>query len=56
MVSFLLVLLTVVACVPAFAGLPATTPELDPGSLAALTSIGTVGYIVYTVYRRKAKH
>lgn len=55
MFSFLLVLLTVVACMPAFAGGPVSTPELDPASLAALTSIGTVGYIVYTVYRRKAK-
>jgi len=56
MFAVLLLLLSVVACLPAFAGeLPPSTPELDPGSLAALTSGITGAYFVYRTYRTKNK-
>ncbi|HEY9716658.1 MAG TPA: hypothetical protein V6C69_04260 [Trichormus sp.] len=58
MLSFLFVLLSLVICSPAFAGVSAVSaPELDPGSLAALTTGMTGAYFIYRVYRtRKNKH
>jgi hypothetical protein len=54
MVACLVLLLSVVACAPAFAGAaPVAAPELDPGSLAALTTGMTGAYFIYRVYRRR---
>jgi len=51
-----LIMLTVSACAPALAGAsPVSTPELDPGSLAALTSGITGAYFVWRTYRPKSK-
>jgi hypothetical protein len=55
MVAYLALLLSVVACAPAFAGgvAPISAPELDPGSLAALTTGMTGAYFIYRVYRTR---
>jgi hypothetical protein len=57
-VAYLVLLLSVIACAPAFAGPAApSAPEIDPGSLAALTSGITAAYVAHRVYRsRKNKH
>jgi hypothetical protein len=45
-----------ISCSPALAGPnPISTPELDPGSLAALTSGITAIYFGYRIYRGKTK-
>ncbi len=56
MLSALFVLVSLVICSPAFAGTsPVSAPELDPGSLAALTSGITGVYFIYRVYRSRNK-
>jgi hypothetical protein len=57
MFAFLLLLLSMVICGPALAGGigPVAAPELDPGTLAALTSGITAAYFGYRIYRGKTK-
>jgi len=55
MFAFLFLLLTAVVCFPAYAGLPPSTPELDAGTLGALTSGITGAYFAYRLYRLKSK-
>lgn len=54
MFALLLALTSWILCLPAFAGgAPAATPELDSGTLAALTAGISAAYIGYRVYLRK---
>jgi len=54
MLALLVLLLSVIICLPAFAGPPpASTPEIDPGTLAAITSGITGAYFVYRTHRLK---
>lgn len=54
MVALLVALFSVIACLPSLAQ-PSAAPELDPGSLAALTSALTGAYFVYRVYQKKTR-
>jgi len=56
MYLLLLLIAALWSCAPAFAGLSGpSTPELDPGTLAALTSGITGAYFVYRMNRAKTK-
>lgn len=47
---------TLAFCAPALAGTnPSSAPELDGGSLAALTTVVTGAYLAYRVYRVKKR-
>ncbi|HEY9717135.1 MAG TPA: hypothetical protein V6C69_06695 [Trichormus sp.] len=55
MLAFIFVVLSFVICSPALAAAVSTAPELDPGSLAALTAGLTGAYFIYRVYRSRNK-
>lgn len=56
MVAVLLSVASFLLCLPALAGpAPAPTPELEPGTLAAVTSVVTGAYLVYRLYRGKTR-